>query len=400
MPALDKTDEVDLLLRVLECSTQSDGWTPILALVDLKLSCTSFICEIEKNGQPTQKFGGNRSFEHLNEMLRTSKPDSGQDALQFLTTNAALCYPYCKTTLNKGEFNGNKPTAERDQSPNGLHNGAPEKPEVPGLICPLKRTDNSTILFGCLFDEYTTETIDIELAVETFRTLTKVLAPGLDAFFQIERERAENQIQRILLSSASFPSVLMTGDRIVLGHTSNGLNNLLSTGGAVLRGAKIDFKNKQLETCLQDVLEAASVPDLAMKVNNGMENGIALEQKNSSVCIEDPDGNLRRIIFGGVRPPAANSVTHTVPWVVVRISETSELPEDIEVVLQERFDLSQSEAHLARHLTMTGSMNDTVEKLGITRNTAKTHLRRIFEKTGVHTQLQLAGLIYRLSGLF
>ena len=54
--------------------------------------------------------------------------------------------------------------------------------------------------------------------------------------------------------------------------------------------------------------------------------------------------------------------------------------------MQERFELSHSEAHLARHLTMSGSINDTVQELGITRNTAKTHLRRKFDKTGVNTQ--------------
>ncbi|MET1414116.1 hypothetical protein ABVF61_17720 [Roseibium sp. HPY-6] len=400
MPALNKTDEVDLLLRVLECSTQSDGWTPILALVDLKLGCTSFICEIEKNGNPTQKFGGDRSYAHLNEMLQTAKPDGGQDALRFLMTNAALYYPYCKTTLNKGEFNGNKPSLERARSRDGTPNSRPEEPEVPGLISPLKRTDHSTILFGCLFNTYTTETIDVELASETFRTLTKVLAPGLEAFFQLERERAENQIQRILLSCSSCPSVLMTGDRTVLGQTSTGLNSLLSTGGAILRGEKVDFKNKQLEACLQDALDAVYAPNTSVHTKNGTANASTQDQRNNSVCIEDPEGNLRRLIFGRVPSPVSQSGINQEPWVLIRIAETSKLPEDIEAILQDRFDLSQSEAHLARHLTMTGSMNDTVEKLGITRNTAKTHLRRIFEKTGVHTQLQLAGLIHRLSGLF
>jgi DNA-binding CsgD family transcriptional regulator len=82
------------------------------------------------------------------------------------------------------------------------------------------------------------------------------------------------------------------------------------------------------------------------------------------------------------------------------MAEPTGLPEDVELVLQDQYQLSQSEAHLARYLTMTGSMTDTVEQLGITRNTAKTHMRRIFEKTGINTQLQLARLVHKLSDYF
>jgi len=86
---------------------------------------------------------------------------------------------------------------------------------------------------------------------------------------------------------------------------------------------------------------------------------------------------------------------------LIKVAETREdLPAEVEACLQTHYDLSQSEAHLARHLTMTGSLTATVGDLGISRNTAKTHLRRIYEKTGINTQLQLAKLVHRLAQLY
>ncbi|MFC6655485.1 helix-turn-helix transcriptional regulator [Roseibium salinum] len=118
-----------------------------------------------------------------------------------------------------------------------------------------------------------------------------------------------------------------------------------------------------------------------------------------SVYIGDQNGALSRVSIEAVVPAAETSSRETT-YVLIRVCEPADLPDEVEAVLQHHYDLSQSEAHLARHLTLSGSMNVTAAQLGITRNTAKTHLRRIYEKTGVHTQLQLAGLVHRLAGLF
>jgi|GEM_PF-1984865 len=408
MPALSKSEEVDLLLRVLECSTQSEGWTRILDFIDAKLNCKSFLSEFERNGTPTKEFAGSQSENRLSDLLQPPPFSRGPDALQFLISEAPLLYPYCKTTLEKGEFNGNRPVAGSDPANADLAAGAPNSEaslpadyslsETPGLISPLNRTETTTILFGCLFTEHTLDSIDVTLANDTFRRISKALAPGLDAYYQIEKERSANRIQSILLSSIACPAVLLSADRTVLGHTTSGIEDLLRSGTAVLRGDKLDFKNKQLEESLQDLLEATRFGKDASANEHGAS--ISPPSATHSVYVEDQESFLKRITVDAIPPPESSAMSASLPWIVLRISRPLELPEDIETVLQQRYELSHSEAHLARHLTMTGSMNDTVDQLGITRNTAKTHLRRVFEKTGVHTQLQLAKLVHRLSGLF
>ena len=403
MPILSKTDEADLLLRVLECATQSDGWASILDSIDAKLNCISVLCEFEKDGVPTNNFDGIRSSRKLKDMLFSGPARDGDEALRFLLTEAELRHPYCKSTLRKGDFGRNRPVLHSRQTEgvqpdvalpdttSASHDADAGSAETAGLISPLLRDANSTILFGCVFKEHTTETIDVENARKTFRTLTRVLKPGIDAYFQIERHKTQNRIQDALLMSIACPSVLMTKDKVLLGHAASGLEKLLATGSVRFNTPRFEIKNKQLEAGLQHVLDSFAGTETPSP-GRGHTNATAAHQDSDpSVWFEDPKGRLKRIKITAVPSFDASNGGGT-PWVVLKIFETSELPEAVESVLQDRFELSHSEAHLARHLTMSGSMNDTVQELGITRNTAKTHLRRIFDKTGVNTQLQLAKL--------
>lgn len=412
MPRLSKTDEADLLLRVLECAIQSNGWASILDSIDLKLNCISFLCEFEKDGAPTRTFDGGRSSGKLRDMLFSEPVQHADEAFRFLLTEAELRYPYCKTTLRKGDFGGNNPVGHSEPGTNGRHDFTrktdasglidtdAEPAETAGLISPLMRGDRSTILFGCLFKEHTTETIDVEVAHETFRTLTRLLTPGIDAYFKTEHQKTKNRIQDVLLMATACPSVLMSEDKILLGQAASGFEKLLATGSVRFNAPRFEFKNKKLEAGLQDVLDAFRNADTFASSRERSESAKSPPGIDHSVFLEDGNGRLKRITINAVPATGVSEDSGSALWIVLKIYEASNVPETVETVLQERFELSHSEAHLARHLTMSGSMNDTVQELGITRNTAKTHLRRIFEKTGVNTQLQLARLVHGISSLF
>lgn len=58
-------------------------------------------------------------------------------------------------------------------------------------------------------------------------------------------------------------------------------------------------------------------------------------------------------------------------------------------VAKELFDFTPAETALALELANGLSLEDTAEKLGIMRNTARAHLRAIFSKTGVRRQAEL-----------
>ncbi|MEM9629986.1 MAG: hypothetical protein AAGA50_01580 [Pseudomonadota bacterium] len=317
-----------------------------------------------------------------------------------------LFYPYCKTALdsrtagNLGKASDASPALNTlDASSSGSDSQHSQLAAAPGLVSPLWRSDETTVLFACLFTDFTPQSIDVAVATRTFKTIIQALTPALNTHFELEKERSDNQVHKILVSSLGQPAVLITADRQILGQTPNGVDDLVGTGAAERRDQKLVFMHKQVEAALQE-LHAELRPRSDAPSNQGDDAG-PFEWADSvqSVCISVRDGALKRISIEPVSALSAGT-TEEETWYLIRLSDTADLPEEIEGVLQDHYDLSQSEARLARQLTLTGSMEVTASSLCITRNTAKTHLRRIYEKTGVHTQLQLAGLVHKLAGLF
>ena len=64
-----------------------------------------------------------------------------------------------------------------------------------------------------------------------------------------------------------------------------------------------------------------------------------------------------------------------------------------EEALRDRFQLTRAEAGLALHLAQGASLADASSALDIAYNTARSHLRAIFAKTGTHRQVQLITLL-------
>ena len=328
--------------------------------------------------------------------------DGGRNALQFLLSDASLFYPYCKSSLAAGRSSRAKaeqpPTVSPSDDP-ASHATDPVLQASPGLISPIWRTEASTILFGCLFVTHTPATIDVARASDTFRKIIQALSPGLTIHFRFQGESAQNQINQAFLSALEGPAVLIDAQRRILAQTSSGADVLAGLGAALMRRGSLALRNRQIETCLTD-LQAAYQPDTDKNPSPDVqaEEDPAVSEVRS-VFVAGEDGFPKRISIAAVTPPGNPAATE-LPWFLLRVRESADIAEAVEQCLQAGYDLSQTEAHLARHLTVTGSMNATIESLGITRNTAKSHLRRIYDKTGAHTQLQLARLVHRLAKLF
>jgi DNA-binding CsgD family transcriptional regulator/GAF domain-containing protein len=59
------------------------------------------------------------------------------------------------------------------------------------------------------------------------------------------------------------------------------------------------------------------------------------------------------------------------------------------------YGLTRTEARLATHLARGGSLSDYCVENAISANTARTHLKHVFDKTGTHRQSQLVSLLTR-----
>jgi DNA-binding CsgD family transcriptional regulator len=70
-------------------------------------------------------------------------------------------------------------------------------------------------------------------------------------------------------------------------------------------------------------------------------------------------------------------------------------PRDVGAVAAS-FGLTPAEARMLQHLAAGATVNEAIEALDISPNTAKTHLARIFSKTGASRQTDLIALINRM----
>lgn len=103
---------------------------------------------------------------------------------------------------------------------------------------------------------------------------------------------------------------------------------------------------------------------------------------------------------GGVRLTILRAVANTIldPQVdgiayQVLIEANAEGPtNDIDRVA-DRHGLTPAEARLARLLAGGASLKDAAERLGVSINTVRTHLRQVFQKTGVSRQAELIRLL-------
>lgn len=376
-------------MRVLEHAPQSDGWPQVLSFLDKTLECRSFLAEYDSSGTPSPRYGGQRPARQLATMLQQIETEGGRDAFQFLLADAALKYPYCKTSL----------TRRLREEPLLQASSADEARQIealqlaPGLIAPVRKSGRSTVLFGVLFTAHTPETVDVALASETFRTIVDALSAGVTISCSIETERLDGDWQRLLLSHVGSPCVLVTEEGDILAQTANAVDALNRSGIAHPQRDRLVVDSKKLDAALVELAVATRQDAHGRPVHTD-------PLPHRALCFPDGSGSLLRLEIQTVSPGTSAPDRSTDTIFLIRLSQSRDIPGDVEKCLQDHYDLSQSEAHLARQLTLTGSMHMTIEALGITRNTAKTHLRRVYEKTGVNTQLQLARLVHRLAQLF
>ena len=66
-------------------------------------------------------------------------------------------------------------------------------------------------------------------------------------------------------------------------------------------------------------------------------------------------------------------------------------------LLRDTFSLTRAEAEVAARAAQGEEVARIAEGLGITPGTTRLHLHRIFEKTGVHRQAELALVLARLA---
>lgn len=387
MNYISAPDEFKLLEGIQACGVTPGFWPQALALVDRSFDCKTYLLEFSGDDTHTGKFCDLTEGEELISYLSAYQAEAGRTVLGFLLHEASVHYSYCKTWLSN------------------LHEGPPEiysqqsrkVADWPGLITPLKQTDDQKILLACLFTSVTPNEIDQEAVLPTFQRLSRAISASLEIGEQLNQATKQQDALHMMLQNHPGSSILVDTDLSIKASTPS-CAKLFSDGDVFTTcGDRLVPLRKELETALLSVtthmtqnLTPSGTSILSAAAPNALH----------SLVLSRADERLCHVMVKGLLPEDRRIRLSSDGYVLVEVRETHQLADEVRPFLQNCFGLSNKEAELAHQLANSGSLNDTLFRLNITRNTAKSHLRKIYEKTETQSQLELSKLIHGLSGLF
>ena len=85
--------------------------------------------------------------------------------------------------------------------------------------------------------------------------------------------------------------------------------------------------------------------------------------------------------------------TDLQPMAVIFVNDPDKNNKPTVVQLREKFGLTPAEANFAVEILKGDGIQAAADRLSISRATARTHLARIFDKTGTRRQAELVGVL-------
>lgn len=213
-----------------------------------------------------------------------------------------------------------------------------------------------------------------------------LLMPHLQRAFRIGRLldglRAEREVLRETLSRAPHGVLALgaTGRPILINDSARGI--LDQNDGLTLNGqGQIQASAPADQRRLSSLIEAVSRRAGELPPDGGL------------LTINRPSGaRPLSLLIAPLGTQAAQQNFHQ-PTVLIFITDPERPRQDIEAALRHRYALTPAEARLASILAQGKNLVEAAHQLGITSNTARTHAKRIFQKTGTKRQSDLVQLV-------
>lgn len=140
--------------------------------------------------------------------------------------------------------------------------------------------------------------------------------------------------------------------------------------------------------------------DVALRAAIGAAIAIASGESSRAprpVPVGRPSTRQPRLVTASPLPRSSYRALAPTAAVMVVVAEPERDTAVDEDTLKVLFELSKAEARLAMQLASGVRIVEAARRLGITEGTARTRLKAIFEKTGVHRQPELVRLLLTLA---
>jgi len=387
MAGLSTAEEFRLLENVHACANDPDSWHQTLDQIEKSCHWRIYLLELTPEGGHTGRYCDPDNGADLIEYLTSISTRAGQTAFQFLLHEAQAFFPYSREKLDLGKSKSYYGTGTK------IH----EFGIYPGYITVLTRDHDRIILLCCLFVSEKDDEAVCRQMLPTFERLSKAMSLTLDVIRRFEQENMRHLALHAMVQNRSKSSFLIGTDFSIKVATP-ACQKLLSDGDVfAAENDRLIPLRKEVEAALHSVCSEITG---RTKANGHIGIGpAATPLAEQSLVLARADDRLARILVRSVLPDHGHARDRSDAFILVEVRDQHELSEEVNGLLKSCFDLSEKEATLAYFLATTGSLTTTLDVLGITRNTAKTHLRRIYEKTATQSQLELSKLLHGLSGL-
>jgi len=247
-----------------------------------------------------------------------------------------------------------------------------------GCIIKFVHTPDRIGLMGC------TTRADREIISVEEQRFMALLSPHLRRASLIgdllDQARVSASLYRQALDHLAVP-VVLTGANGAILHANGAAQQMFSAQGPILsRHGVLQAQNTAVVLALQEAIASAASADASLG-SRGIGLPISAPGQPPAVAYVLPltEGTAR----AAFRPACAAVFVSTT-------TSASPLPE---AVLTTLFDLTPAEARVLLRIGSGLSASRSAASLGIGENTMKTHLNRIFAKTGTRRQADLVKLI-------
>ena len=367
---------------LLDAILEPAGWPRICSTLNQILDARLILLTFGPDGRHDARFCDRAVAEPVLVHLARSQVESGKSIIAYMLHDADQLTFHCKRKISSPAQSPAPapPEAQDDlRSKKALMSRIYDRNGQKALLAAFREAPQAP--FG------TQELCLIEL-------LSRRLNLALDCAARIGEARQQAGQMRLMLQSGSHLSLLIDSTRRIVTSCGTTLDELGLNDLVEVRAGRLNILAKELEEKLDPLLDRLT-PGLLFGSGRSAKRETDLSRPQELVLITQ-SGTPCRIVMTVTGQEGQEGASH----VLIRIHLPRNLPEEIGTALQAVYGLSKSEARLAFFLVVSGSLTDTLDSLSVTRNTAKTHLRRIYEKTGTRSQLELAQVIFRLASLY
>lgn len=374
MASMRPTD--DLIAEIYEAALDPCGWTSVLTKISDQLKGAAIITDArsDPDGLPIILFPVRFDVERL----RVSIEDYGEPGVNPTFDHARCTSPVGsffdrRQILDDASFERNA-VSRAILFPQGLYEAA---------ACALDRRPDRLSIMALARPQSKGAFSSDEMAF--LDTLSGHLRRGMELTARTHENRIANRYIESIIDCLPHGAIAIDETWRVLGANA-AANTLLASGDLFdYHNGRIALPNERQQLLLEKAMASNSTADSEYSQATGQCLATARDH---------PDQLYRLSVLRCDQPTTAHAAGRTIFLLLVRA--VSNLDPQIEALVRDCFELTPSEARLAITLANAGTLEETLVRLAITRNTAKTHLRRIFDKTATRNQVELVRLISAL----